>query len=129
MIYCYLLIESFRNGRCYRGYTVDLVRRLRQHRGIIKGGARYTKRWRGSVHLMAYVTGFESKNQAMSYEWYTKRRCDFSKPCHVCKLNPLSRNLRNRRHTSRLRHFVNISKLNKFTELNLNVNSVLSNQI
>ena len=63
------------NGRrSYIGYTSDVDRRLRQHNGVIKGGARST---RGHVwSLVCYVDGFDTISQAMSFEWrwkHTKR--------------------------------------------------------
>jgi len=62
-------------NRSYIGYTVNLTRRLRQHSGKITGGAKYTKKWNGDVSLVAHVSGFTSKNVAMSYEWHAKRPC------------------------------------------------------
>lgn len=66
----FLLDETCR--RSYRGATVDLTRRLRQHRGELRGGARYTSRFQ-ECHLPMYITGFPSASLALSYEWYTKR--------------------------------------------------------
>lgn len=40
MYYVYLLLCS--NGSLYTGITPDLERRMRQHLGQIKGGAKYT---------------------------------------------------------------------------------------
>jgi predicted GIY-YIG superfamily endonuclease len=40
--YCYIL-KNEDNQRTYNGYTVNTEKRLRQHNGIIKGGARATK--------------------------------------------------------------------------------------
>lgn len=61
--------------RSYIGFTVNLVRRLRQHRGELKGGAKYTASWprRHQLVLVAYVTGFPDQRTALSYEWHAKR--------------------------------------------------------
>ena len=61
------------NGtRSYVGYTTDVDRRLRQHNGLIKGGAKATKghQW----HLVCYVDGFDTISEAMSYEWHWKHK-------------------------------------------------------
>jgi len=69
-ICCYLLYSG---RRTYIGYTVNLARRLRQHRGELAGGARYTAGW-PQVELVACVAGFPDKRRAMSFEWHAKRR-------------------------------------------------------
>ncbi len=65
------LLRSDRKS--YIGFTNDIKNRLRCHRGIIKKGARYTSSWK-QIHLVCYVSGFETKNLALSYEWYAKRK-------------------------------------------------------
>lgn len=73
MIVVYFLAEE--NGRkTYIGYTTNLKRRIRQHRGEIKGGARYTSRWSGNVRIRGYVGPFPTKSLAMSYEKYAQRK-------------------------------------------------------
>lgn len=62
-----------KSKQSYIGYTVDLKQRLRRHRKEIKGGAKYTSRWK-HVELIGYYEGFETKNNAMSFEWHAKRR-------------------------------------------------------
>lgn len=71
MITCYFLVDDTKR-RSYIGYTTRLSRRIRQHNAEITGGARYTqgRRWT----CVACVTGFPSKNIALSFEWYSKRR-------------------------------------------------------
>jgi len=71
------------NRRSYRGYTrsgktdnhtITVYKRLRQHKGIVKGGAKYTTRnFKCGCYLLLYITGFKTKHTAMSYEWYSKR--------------------------------------------------------
>jgi predicted GIY-YIG superfamily endonuclease len=64
--YCYLL----RNGNCtYNGYTVAPKRRLRQHNGEIKGGAKYTSSKGDGWEMYFLMTGFPNPNNAMSFEW------------------------------------------------------------
>ena len=56
-------------GRSYVGFTTHLARRLRQHNGAIKGGARRTARARGTWALRFFIRGFESKKEALRFEW------------------------------------------------------------
>ena len=80
MICCYLLKSK---NRTYVGYTVSIKRRLKQHNGILKGGARYTKMFR-PWKLNAVVVGFKSKTEAMQFEWAWKhpRKSRFGKGLH-----------------------------------------------
>ena len=88
---CYLLTSG---NRTYIGYTVDVTRRLRQHNGELKGGAKYThgRIWK----LAAKVTGFNTKREAMSFEWHWKHK---------------TRGLKQR--IERVRHMVNTQKPNR----------------
>lgn len=77
-IVCYLLMDggAFEKGlkvKTYRGYTVNLKQRLRRHRGEIQGGAKYTKCF-DRCDVLCHVSGFSTKNMAMSFEWFTKKR-------------------------------------------------------
>jgi structure-specific endonuclease subunit SLX1 len=58
--------------RTYVGCTTNMKRRLRQHNGEIKGGARATRgrRW----HLVLFVAGFPNKSSAMTWEAVVKKR-------------------------------------------------------
>ena len=64
--YVYLLKSQVSN-RTYVGYTVNIKRRIRQHNGIIKGGAKKTRKGR-PWKLVLYVTGFEYERTALQYE-------------------------------------------------------------
>jgi predicted GIY-YIG superfamily endonuclease len=68
---CYLL-RSAQNNRTYIGITNNFEKRLRQHNGEIKGGSKYCLSngagW--SLHLL--VGGFESKGEALKFEWAAK---------------------------------------------------------
>jgi len=61
---CYL-IQS--DNRTYVGITNNLARRLRQHNGAIKGGAKATRgrRWA----LLCTVGGFPSVTAVKQFEW------------------------------------------------------------
>lgn len=72
MHYCYILYNT-KNLKTYVGYTVDPLRRLKQHNGFLLGGARYTKQCKGAWSFLAVITcpTFTS-NLALSLEWYIK---------------------------------------------------------
>ena len=57
-------------NRCtYVGATVNPTRRLRQHNREIKGGAKYTTRGKGRWRYVCVVYGFQTKVQALQFEW------------------------------------------------------------
>jgi putative endonuclease len=57
------------NGSLYTGWTTDLDKRIKKHN--VGAGAKYTRAV-GPVKLLASWE-FESKNKAMSFEWYFKQ--------------------------------------------------------
>lgn len=66
--YSLYLLESGDGTRTYAGITKHMKRRLRQHNGEIKGGARYTRskqNWR----LVCNVQLFNTDRQVRSLEW------------------------------------------------------------
>lgn len=78
---CYVyVLESMKTGRTYVGYTVrSVIKRLRKHNGIIKNGAKSTRRSR-PFRVVMYLTASRSwfgKIPAQQLEWaikhYTKR--------------------------------------------------------
>ena len=56
----------------YVGMTNDFTRRLRQHNGEIKGGARYTSKRKGWYPVLI-IDGFQDMKSAMQCEWRLKR--------------------------------------------------------
>lgn len=71
--YCYILQQKDKpNSLNYVGYTVNYNRRIRQHNGIIKGGAFYTKN-RGPWEFLCVMTSPSWNNiRAMQVEWLAK---------------------------------------------------------
>lgn len=66
--YVYLLQSLSNPKKTYIGYTIDPVRRLRQHNGEITGGAertKYARPWK----MICYVTGFPNSKTALQFEW------------------------------------------------------------
>ncbi len=63
--YVYIIHSDFE--RTYCGVTNDLIRRLKQHNGIIQGGAKAT---RGrSWEYFFIIEGFQDKIEALQFEW------------------------------------------------------------
>lgn len=71
--YCYIIYSPSKN-RTYVGYTVEPTRRIRQHNGIIKGGAKATSvanDWRFLAIITSSNTAF-TNILALSIEWHLK---------------------------------------------------------
>jgi predicted GIY-YIG superfamily endonuclease len=75
--YCYVLVDSTTRFT-YAGYTVNPIKRLRQHNGEIKGGARATSR-RVNATFDSWSFAFVvtspafTKKVALSFEWHLKQ--------------------------------------------------------
>jgi predicted GIY-YIG superfamily endonuclease len=68
--YCYCLERHDKKQR-YIGATVDPDRRLKQHQGILSGGAKATQ---GKVWTrVCLIGGFPTWNDALKFEWRWKR--------------------------------------------------------
>jgi len=70
---CYCLRSANARARTYFGTTHDLVHRLRQHNGVIKGGAvatKTTRPWRVAV----VVHGFSDRSAALRFEFFCKMK-------------------------------------------------------
>ena len=67
--YCYLL-KSETNSKTYVGATCDPDRRLKQHNGLLSGGAKATK---GYLWLRVCLVGtFPTERDALQFEWKWK---------------------------------------------------------
>ena len=56
----------------YNGCTNNFTRRIRQHNGEIKGGAKCTSK-RGPWSAYCIITGFQDNIEALQTEWRIKR--------------------------------------------------------
>lgn len=59
------------DGTLYTGSCIDVDKRLKQHNGLLKGGAKYTS-GRRPVQLL-YTEEFETLSQAQKREYQIKK--------------------------------------------------------
>ena len=69
--YCYI-IKSLNNNCTYTGITNDLDKRLKQHNGILKGGAKSTRKYNDWTYYK--ILEFDDKKTACSFEWFMKHK-------------------------------------------------------
>ena len=61
------------NKNCtYAGVSPDPTKRLRKHNGEICGGAKYTTSKGSGWKHACLIEGFQTKNQALQFEWAVK---------------------------------------------------------
>jgi len=58
----------------YAGVSPDPIQRLRKHNGEIAGGAKYTLSKGSGWRHICLVHGFQSKIQALQFEWAVKHQ-------------------------------------------------------
>ncbi|KAG6581557.1 hypothetical protein SDJN03_21559, partial [Cucurbita argyrosperma subsp. sororia] len=78
----YLIISSNPPIKTYVGVTLDFDRRLKQHNGEIKGGAKATRAGRPWI-CACKIHGFKDQSQACEFESKWKEIC--RKMCHLRK--------------------------------------------
>ena len=99
---CYLLKSSVCN-RTYIGATNNFKKRIRQHNGEIKGGAKYTysnRPWKP----VCLVYGFKDNSHALCFEWRVKRKQVNNKFKTVYLKN------------NRIKNFFEVLQLERFTK-------------
>ena len=69
--YVYIIMDQTSN-RTYIGYTVNLKNRLRQHCGVISGGAKATKSSKNWSYLLVMTCDTWNASRAMQIEWLVK---------------------------------------------------------
>jgi len=70
MTYLVYIIKS--GNRSYVGMTNNFFRRIQQHNGILKGGAKYTTRMGSNWYPICIIDGFLSMKEACQCEWAIK---------------------------------------------------------
>lgn len=98
------------NGRwTYAGVSPDPARRLRQHNGEIKGGAKYPlSRGPGWQHV-CLIEGFPNKITAMQFEWAVKHCAPRTKGGVKARFEKLAEVLSREKWTSKSPHADTIS--------------------
>lgn len=69
-LWSFYIIQN--KGCTYAGVSPDPIKRLRKHNGELSGGAKYTQsKGAGWTHI-CLVHGFQTKTQALQFEWASK---------------------------------------------------------
>lgn len=74
--FCCYALEHTHSRKSYTGQTNNFERRLRQHNGSLKGGARYTSSMnsKGTWQPLFRVCGFQTLRAVLQFEWAMKKR-------------------------------------------------------
>ena len=99
---CYLLV-SVDEKKTYVGITNNMARRLRQHNGVITGGAKTTssdklRPW----SVVLFVSGFRSHVEALQFEWavhHPRRKGQHYRNRKNCRVHCVLRRLDVLKHT------------------------------
>ena len=79
-LYSVYLLKNSSNNRTYLGITNNSIRRLRQHNGELKGGAKYTRAFKGDGEWVYHLqVGNLTKCEALSIERTAKNKRKGSK--------------------------------------------------
>lgn len=116
MWYNYIL-KSTINNRTYNGSTNNIIRRIRQHNGIIKGGAKSTQNYR-PYEIICLIYGFNDKIDTLQCEWRIKHPTKTKiRPNKFCK--PIGR-INSLNHIFNDQKFTNNS-IQNISNYNLNI--------
>lgn len=89
--YCYIL-KNGDNNRTYNGFTTNPRRRIRQHNGEIKGGAKYTEKFGSNWEYYFIMTGFPDSINALQCEWKIRHPTNKKKgPENIAELKAASK--------------------------------------
>jgi len=120
--YCYILISKnpLYQNHTYIGYTTNPRRRIRQHNGLIKGGARTTHGKR-PWEIFLIVKGFSDVHHAKSFEYRWKH---YSLVTFKVSRKTISRGIKDR-----IKICLLLLKNNKFGKQKLSICSSKNNKI
>lgn len=72
-MHCTYILGNTLNNKTYNGYTTDINRRIRQHNGELKGGAKYTSQHVGVWFVVLTISSHDfTKKSALSFEWHVR---------------------------------------------------------
>lgn len=120
--FCYLITSD---NLTYIGMTNNIKRRIRQHNGLIKGGARYTKKKKNWFFLFIVGT-FENKSEAMKFEWQWKRslsKISSSANLNTTKKRKQWKKIKNHGLTNRIKRLIELLLTPKWRNLNIYPNN------
>ena len=89
-IVVYVLRSVTKPNMMYVGYTTNILRRLREHNGIIKGGGKYTsanRPWR-----LAALVPMPSKSEALKVEYWAKAK-NYASQKGIPRNDPIERRI------------------------------------
>ena len=66
--YCYCIQTN--NNKSYIGATNNFQKRIKQHNGLLYGGAKSTKGYFWTPFIV--IKGFENRSELLSFEWHWK---------------------------------------------------------
>ena len=85
----------------YAGVSPDPVQRLRKHNGELKGGAKYTTSKGPGWEHVCIVSGFQTKIQALQFEWAVKHQPPRNKGGIASRIKKLNEVMAKERWTSK----------------------------
>jgi predicted GIY-YIG superfamily endonuclease len=88
-------------NKTYAGVSPYPERRLRQHNGVICGGAKYTTSAGPGWEHVCLVEGFQTKQQALQFEWAVKHCAPRNKGGIHARFQKLDKILRKVKWTSK----------------------------
>ncbi|MEC8392652.1 MAG: GIY-YIG nuclease family protein, partial [Actinomycetota bacterium] len=68
------LLQHEHSGRTYLGITTDMERRLRQHNGLLSGGSKYTRAFRGTASVASGEEHFSPWKEALVVKGLSRSR-------------------------------------------------------
>lgn len=86
----YVLRSVVNKNLMYVGCTNNILRRLRQHNGLIKGGGKYTSTFR--PWKLALLVSVNNKSDALKVEYWAKAK-NWSSQSGIPKDDPVERRL------------------------------------
>lgn len=123
--YCYILKNADGQNKTYIGYTTNPQKRIKQHNGIISGGAKAT---RGKQWKIFCLFEFDNEHNAMSFEWNLKHPCGNKKSSKFCgidgKINSINELIRNNKICDNTICYIEsefIDKINKCNNIIINL--------
>ena len=86
----YILRSWTKPNMMYVGCTNNIVRRLRQHNGLISGGAKYTRAYK--PWCLAALVPVENQSDALSLEYWAKAK-NYKSKAGIPRDDPVIRRL------------------------------------